>query len=238
MGMANKGSRKHLQGYVNKRSEALSGAILSASPLLTEVSTGTITWVSPLEDEGYKEYKDASFLKRIGLGQHTAALKCFWPRGGATWDALAKIKVGNEDGALLVEAKSHLRESPRNDVCRASSRSSIDLIASSLLEARGFYGVPSNAPSWSTAHYQVCNRLAHLYLMNEVLHVPTWLVWLFIENDPDWKDGTSSDGWHSYIQSIYTEIGLPSKHPLEEKIVFVCLPPFPSGNREEESATT
>lgn len=48
------------------------------------------TWLSPLQDDDYAEYRDAEFLHRLGLDELVPSLKQFWPRSGPEWDALSK----------------------------------------------------------------------------------------------------------------------------------------------------
>lgn len=47
-----------------------------------------IEWLSPLRTDDYAEYRDAAFLQKLGLAQHAAALKEFWPTRGPQWDGL------------------------------------------------------------------------------------------------------------------------------------------------------
>jgi hypothetical protein len=229
MPKAQKGSKRHIQNYVNESPEELSALLLSASPSLSAASTGPIDWVSPLVKDGYKEYHDREFLRRVDLDGSWEKLSAFWPKGGPTWDAIAKVETGSGKGAILVEAKSHPGETPNPNRSRAKAPESIAKIEVALGATREFLQVPSCAPSWMTAHYQVCNRLAHLYFMNRILRVPAWLVWLFIENDPDWEDSASAEEWLIYLNNIYRAIGLPDEHLLKDRIITAILPPLGPG---------
>jgi hypothetical protein len=231
MPKAQKGSKKHIQNYVSESPEELSALLLSASPSLLVASTGPIDWVSPLAKDGYKEHNDREFLRRVDLDGSWEKLSAFWPKGGPTWDAIAKVETGRGKGAILVEAKSHPRETPNPNRSRAKAPESIAKIEAAFSSARTFLHVTPDAPPWRTAHYQICNRLAHLYFMNKILRVPTWLVWLFIEHDPDWKDSASAEQWLNYLNNIYRAIGLPAEHPLKDRIITIILPPSEPGVR-------
>lgn len=225
MDYAVKGSKKYTQLYINEHRQMLNCLIFSASPGLTRKAVGEPVWVSPLKAEQFNEYYDGPFLDALGLGKHKAALKEFWPDRGPHWDALAKVETDAGPGAILVEAKAHLSESKRDDESKAGDESAT-LINESLLRARKFYGVPDSAPSWFSTYYQVCNRLAHLYFMNEVLGVPTWLVWLLIADDPDWagEDPANPMQWRDHFISMYAEIGIDASC-LDDRVITVYAPP-------------
>lgn len=226
MAQATKGSRKYLQKYVNNKVNNLNNAILSSCHALADQCIGPIEWVSPLAQNNYREFRDGAYLKALGLEEQRNKLSEFWPKGGPSWDALAKVNTHKGPVAILVEAKSHIRETPGRDKCKAKKPENISKITRGLDKARKIYGVKKETLSWRDNHYQVANRLAHLYFMNIELKVPTWLVWLFITNDPEWKDGASETRWHKYLDDIYGEIGLRVDHPLSDRTIIICLPPI------------
>ena len=74
----------------------------------SELGPQSITWRSPLEDQGCAEYADAEFLQALGLGHLSDELEAFWPIGGPHWDALGMVKLASgAHGVLLVEGKSY-----------------------------------------------------------------------------------------------------------------------------------
>jgi hypothetical protein len=78
-GRAYKGSMLQLQTYVNRRVETLNDAIAGAVPGIR--GWPDITWVSPIERDGFREYYDGSFIASLGLGTREAdLLSGFWPR--------------------------------------------------------------------------------------------------------------------------------------------------------------
>jgi hypothetical protein len=88
---ANKGSQKHIQMYVNNRSDVLNDLIFSASVDLCFSASGLIEWVSPLANKNYFEYRDEEFLEVLGLKDHVMKLKLFWPSNGPSWDGIGKV---------------------------------------------------------------------------------------------------------------------------------------------------
>src|SRR3954464_2041498 len=101
-GAAYAGSQLQTQLYVNGRRQELDTAIRAEFP---ELAAASFEWRSPLAEENYAEYYGTTFLKRLDLGEHAAALKEFWPQRGPQWDALALVhRPGHARlGVLLVE---------------------------------------------------------------------------------------------------------------------------------------
>src|SRR6266404_6326382 len=101
---ATRGSQKWLQVGVNRYPEIVNGALRASA----NMPTGTaIEWLSPVESEGYVEYRDQAFVKKLGLSLKHRPLIDFWPPRGPVWDGLARTSTGE---VLLVEAKAHILE--------------------------------------------------------------------------------------------------------------------------------
>lgn len=152
-----KGSLKFIQQLIARKPTliaehlAAAGAIPSGAP---------VTWLSPLAEDQWAEYRDDAFLERIGHPELAAALKNFWPARGPQWDGLAR----SSDVVLLVEAKAHVGELASS--CAAESQASRDLITSSLDATKRALGAKADA-DWMNGHYQLANRLAHLSFLRE-----------------------------------------------------------------------
>lgn len=201
-GRAYKGSQLQIQIYVNRRAEELNAAICAADPALSD---GCITWVSPVEENRFEEYKDEDFLRAVGMSQLAPELVGkFWPKSGPQWDALARVKIKGKDGVILVEAKNYPDEIEGNG-CKACPHSR-SIIEDALKETKQWLGVPSEA-DWMGKWYQPANRLAHLYFLNEVVGVPAWLVNVHILDDPMHKP-TSLMGWETALAGIKSDMGL------------------------------
>lgn len=234
-----KGSKRHICWYVNEAPEYLNAALFSASASLAGAAAANPEWVSPLVRDNYEECWNERFLERLGLlGDHLKSFSDFWPfkpwvnrkvnpRGTPHWDALARVPLASE-GVVMVEVKAHRGELVKpNDRSKADPKS-LKKIKESFAEVRDYFGVAEAAAPWESHYYQFCNRLAHLYWMNERAKVPTWLVWVLIVDDPAWpKDAMSAPKWHEAFQMIKTEVGLPAQHPLAERISVVYLSPAP-----------
>ena len=229
-GRAFKGSQRQLQDYVNSHPDTLSDAILRQLPARVRELGARIRWVSPTARDGYREYRDAAFLERVGLGGFAADLADFWPTRGPSWDALGVISDAfgkMKPGVILVEAKSHTAEIYGNG-CQASPES-LFKIEEAISHARSWCGV-STGENWLGQLYQSANRIAHLYFLYERLHTPVWLVNLYFTDDPIGPADRSI--WEHEVARVKTQLGLIKPVP---NMIEVYLPALDDAGDEEES---
>jgi hypothetical protein len=188
-GIAERGSQKWIQDLVNGSSEQLDRAIVGS---LTTAINLPIEWLSPLRANGYAEYRDTAFLECLGLSQHAASLREFWPLSGPRWDALGR--TGST--YFLVEAKANIPELISD--CQATAPHSREMIAAALRRTQQWLGASPHV-DWLTGFYQYANRLAHLYFMREIARVDAYMVFLYILNDPT-HIPTSRIKWHGALE--------------------------------------
>jgi hypothetical protein len=172
--------------------------------------TLVVEWVSPLERDRYREYRDRDFLVATGKEECYTRLKKFWPARGPVWDALGVLRNANGEhsGLILIEAKSHPAEC-HGSTCKASEVS-WRKIEASLLLAKNWTGAAHDS-CWMTDVYQYGNRVAHLYFLREVMHIPTWLVYLYFVDDP--HRPTSERIWQQTCAEIKQRLGLSKAVP-------------------------
>ena len=237
IGIAIKGSRFSLQHYmktVNGRN-ILSDLIISSSPSLLSFMGQDlcINWKSPLPlPEGlpyqeFYEYRD-DFLKILNysdaeLRNKNSIIRSHWPKNGPQWDGLAVVTGANgEQGALLIEAKSHTGEMKASMNAEPASAAKItgtfDMVQNKM-------GIISN--EWTKEYYQLSNRIAFLYIMNEILEIPTWLVLVNFINDP-FKPTTLKE-WLIHYNLILRKMGINDSVKLLDRIIMV----FPGGKGKE-----
>lgn len=154
---------------------------------------GGISWLSPMKDDNYAEYRDSSFLARLELADHAESLRAFWPARGPQWDALGMAK--DKSAYFLVEAKANIPELVSD--CGAKSDNSIEMISSALRRTQKWANASTHTP-WTRGFYQYANRLAHLYFMNDVAKVPTYLISLYFVDD-ETHIPTSREQWAGTI---------------------------------------
>lgn len=159
-----------------------------------------LTWVSPLAADGFAEYRDGGFLRRLGLGPLAPALADFWPARGPQWDGLATFP----GGVVLAEAKAHLREfdTPPSAAGPTSARR----IAAAFSQVQSALGLTPRAP-WHRRFYQYANRLAHLWWLREQ-GINAHLLLIGFLNDPDLNGPSSTAEWHDAIAGAEEALGL------------------------------
>ena len=194
--------------------------MLSNSPSLKEYTVKQPVWVSPLDHQNYREYRDGAFLEALGLSNLKQQSGGFWPRPGPYWDALATvIGKGEKPGVILLEAKSHLKELGNPSYACGANGKGLDKIISSLSNVKTALGVERTA-NWLGCYYQYANRLAHLYWLNEE-GIPTWMVFLYFIGDQEQHGPNTVAEWKTKLTEIKTEMGLPEFHPLTNRIIEV-----------------
>ena len=211
---ATRGSQRWLQDLVNDCPELLDAAIQRESNAISS----PIRWVSPLADDGFKEYWDAGFLNRLDVSLDCVPLGEFWPPNGPHWDALGKTRDGQ---IILLEAKAHVEEMVGTPT--GASPQSLKLIRESLETVKSH--VKSRSPAdWSTAFYQYNNRLAHLYLLRTLNKVDAFLVNLhFLNADEMASERTvvpkTVDEWKAAITLQERFLGIRPKHALSRYMI-------------------
>lgn len=199
-GRARAGSRLQIQDMVNDRPAVLWEACAAALGL--DNVKLTATWVSPLQHDGYAEYRDAAFLAALGLSRHARALAEFWPRGGPCWDALGRISGGASPAYILLEAKSRVSEM-HGPGCRAAGPARTK-VAAALEHARGRAAV--GEADWLGPYYQAANRCAHLYFLRERCQVEAYLANVYFMGDP--HSPTSASDFQNAIAQQNAGLGL------------------------------
>lgn len=200
---ASAGSQKWLQIAVNRKPQLLLNVLRLSGAVGPRIS---ITWNSPLEADGFREYRDGAALKKTKIDNLKKPLEKFWPARGPVWDALG-ITSGNRP--LFIEAKAHIPEAATPGT-KAVSKVSRALIKQSLGEAKRFYA-PKTKAVWSELFYQYANRLAYHYFLTQLNTVSSTLVFLYFINASDKKGPTSEEEWRGAVQLIHAALGLPKE---------------------------
>lgn len=167
-----------------------------------------IEWLSPLKSDGYAEYRDQSFLERLGIESTAVPLKRFWPPRGPQWDALART---SSQKYILVEAKAYLAEAVGQRT-KATNPASTKLIQSSLQKAKTFFGAGAEA-DWNQPYYQYTNRLAHWYFLRQLCGLDAYLLFLNFADAPDVTQPSSREDWLRTSQDIqlYLDVDLTTQ---------------------------
>lgn len=202
-----RGSQKWIQWAVNDAKASFDPLVLAELP-----KAKSIEWLSPRRDDGFAEYRDASFLASIGVPELAPALAAFWPARGPQWDALGRTDAGH---VLLVEAKAHIAE-----MCSPGAQASgkaRELIAASLGEVAEALGATPLAP-WSNVFYQLANRIAHLWFLRR--HgVDARLLLVDFVGDVEMHGPDGEDVWRAAYHVADYVLGLKKRHSLSPYII-------------------
>jgi hypothetical protein len=205
-----RGSLRWIQRAINQSaSRDLDDLIL---PMLG--GAASISWLSPLANDDFAEYRDAAFLNVIGVMRLAGSLAEFWPAGGPQWDALGRSDQGD---VLLVEAKAHVGElcspgSQASPVSRRRIQTALDRVGSDL-RAR------PRAP-WIDVFYQLANRIAHLHFLRKNGE-KAWLVLVNFIGDFEMMGPRTVAEWEAAYQVVWHVMGLEKRHPLSRYVVHV-----------------
>jgi hypothetical protein len=202
-GRASRGSQLQVQIYVNRLAGRLDEAVLPRLP--DDAGRGaSIEWVSPLEKDRFKEFRDRKFLKALRKKDLWQELRGFWPCRGPRWDALGLLKrpTGASPGILLVEGKSYLGEI-NGGGCKAGGRRR-ETIKGRLNEVKRAFGVADDV-NWLSELYQYANQLALIYFFRRCAGTDAWLVNLCFFDDP--HRPTTEDRWKEGLVGVKRRLG-------------------------------
>lgn len=204
---ATRGSQKWVQDVVNANGSLLADLIQQSR---SELAGKEILWLSPLREDEFAEYRDGSFLDRLGLSKHKPALRTFWPARGPQWDGLGKIKDGS--AYFMIEGKANIPEIVSS--CAARSPASRQKISDSLRKTQEWIGAQPHI-DWTTGFYQYANRLAHLYFLNKIALERAYLIFLYFVHDTTHKP-TEINEWRGALTLQKTLMGIsePNVHDL------------------------
>lgn len=174
-----------------------------------------VRWLSPLQTDAFREYRDQEALERLGVSMPVEPLSDFWPALGPQWDALARAG----DALILVEAKAHINElfstecQAKNPASRAKIREALDRASTALGAKPGL--------DWMLRFYQYANRLAHLHFLRDVNGLDAHLVLLCFLNDSERKGPRSKEEWRAALDTVHEAMGIRGRIPTGLHDVFV-----------------
>jgi hypothetical protein len=207
-----KGSLKWIQHAINDARKPFDRIVLNQLP-----EAEAIEWRSPLASDKYAEYRDSTFLDRIGHPELSEALANFWPSRGPQWDALGRTKQGE---ILLVEAKAHIDEMFSSGT-QAGQQSRVRIERTLSETAEALHAKP--LMPWSGSLYQTTNRLAHLRFLTDQ-KVPARLMFVYFLGDDDMQGPATADEWRGALRVARHMLGLPKRHRLSDRIIDVFVP--------------
>lgn len=172
-----------------------------------------IDWISPLEDDDYREYSlnQNNLIECLSNDYKFPIIKDdykFWPPNQPQWDAIGVnlAENGENNELILVEAKAHVKE--MRSKISASNPDSVKMITELLTEVQKKYYPNGTIESWTNKYYQLANRLTFFKKLNELLDNTNWkvrLVFLNFANDHNYGK-TSLSEWKDGEEAIFNEV--------------------------------
>jgi len=215
------GSECHLLRFMGRHRHEFDRRVLDA------VNGQSIDW----KDFGFQpsrpwpdaEFKGLDFLPPDDRARTEWAQ--WWPQGRGihNWDAVGRVRVGDTEEWLLVEAKANLEELCSD--CGATSPTNRPKIERAMAETKRALGVPEDR-DWLHRYYQYCNRVAALYFLNQH-DVPAHLLHIYFlgdRGDPRRTCPADEEGWQAALRAQDEHVGLPARHRLEARIHKLFLP--------------
>lgn len=212
------GSECHLLRWMGRHRQAFDQATLKAigNP------QGNIEWLDFqfIEGSGWAdaERKGLDFIADQTIQEKWQA---FWPtaKGVQNWDAVGQMEspTGSKEW-VLVEAKAHLQEIGSN--CQAKDPNSRKQIQAALDATKSALGTAPDR-DWTKGYYQFTNRLATLHFLENLNGIHARLLFIYFLGDKR-KDinvcpATVAE-WTTALDAQSTQVGLPAKHPLSDRI--------------------
>lgn len=177
-----------------------------------------LRWLSPLENEEYKEYElhEELICKELGIS-NASEIFDFWPRRQPQWDGIA---VSDKTHTLyIIEAKAHLKEMDSH--CTASEKSK-DLIKASMREVHDQHYPKGNFDQWMDDFYQLGNRLTFLQKMKKISpknYPNVKLVLLNFVNDYTYRETSLAD-WKKHYKEVFKDMVGTTNTPDDVLVVY------------------
>lgn len=153
------------------------------------------------------------------LKKYEELLRQYWTRGGPVWDGMAVVEgEGGNKGLILVEAKAHINETYSQ--MKFSSGKSKSLIKRTIQETQIAFDSTSIIDPWVNQYYQLANRLSFLYILNEKLNIPTWLVLCNFVDDRSYKP-TQLKEWLQHYKIVFRKLGIDPNRILMNKVISI-----------------
>jgi len=210
------GSQHQLRRWIVERPNEVNHELTSRNDEMAAWAQ-RIEWLWPTAASGVEQRDEAWQI--IGLDGDSPAQAGWWPKGGAVWDAGARVHgPDGQVGGILVLAKGREGELTSGG-CKATGEQSIKAIRSALADVQNEFGV-APSPEWMGPCYQPANRLAVLWYarIKRRPPVPLWLMSLYFcgERYPtvtgELIGPASEEEWEPVIGGIHRRMGLPP-HP-------------------------
>lgn len=186
------------------------GKIINERILIRDTRIESIKWLSPLEDENYREYmlNSPDMLEKLNSNNFPLQQEDleFWPQRQPLWDAvgLGSMKESEEKIIILLENKSNLKE--LKSKLAAKNKENRNKILDTMKETYDELGIQGDFKKWYTTYYQIANRITFMHqLMKQGYKVK--LVFLNIVEDHMYNNISKSQWVEEYCNMLNEIMG-------------------------------
>lgn len=196
--------------WIRKIIKENNGSVLNERIINRDTRIESIDWLSPLENENFREYmlNSPSLLEKLNNNGFTLKKEDlnFWPQREPVWDGigLATVKDSQEKMIVLVENKSSIKE--LRSKLASTNENNKRLILDSMKETYDELGIKGDFNKWFDTYYQIANRFTFMHqLMKKGYKVK--LVFLNIVDDHMYKNISKGQWVEEYCKMLNEFMG-------------------------------
>ncbi|UPA31039.1 hypothetical protein L0P85_02545 [Terrisporobacter glycolicus] len=196
--------------WIRKIIKENNGSVLNERIINRDTRIESINWLSPLENENFREYmlNSPSLIEKLNNNGFTLKKEdlSFWPQREPVWDGigLATVKDSQEKMIVLVENKSSIKE--LRSKLASTNENNKRLILDSMKETYDELGIKGDFNKWFDTYYQIANRFTFMHqLMKKGYKVK--LVFLNIVDDHMYKNISKAQWVEEYCKMLNEFMG-------------------------------
>ena len=196
--------------WIRKIIKENNGSVLNERIINRDTRIEFIDWLSPLENENFREYmlNSPSLIEKLNNNGFTLKKEDlnFWPQREPVWDGigLATMKDSQEKMIVLVENKSSIKE--LRSKLASTNEDNKRLILDSMKETYDELGIKGDFNKWFDTYYQIANRFTFMHqLMKKGYKVK--LVFLNIVDDHMYKNISKAQWVEEYCKMLNEFMG-------------------------------
>ncbi|WP_419725460.1 hypothetical protein [Terrisporobacter petrolearius] len=196
--------------WIRKIIKENNGSVLNERIINRDTRIEFIDWLSPLENENFREYmlNSPSLIEKLNNNGFTLKKEdlSFWPQREPVWDGigLATMKDSQEKMIVLVENKSSIKE--LRSKLASTNEDNKRLILDSMKETYDELGIKGDFNKWFDTYYQIANRFTFMHqLMKKGYKVK--LVFLNIVDDHMYKNISKAQWVEEYCKMLNEFMG-------------------------------
>ena len=204
--------KAYLDKYLSSKHKKviLSNLIISSSELLKNEPVH-IEWMNDGPVKGLQK-QDTVFTQ---LGIDNIQMNGYWPLPAVNFDALGIIHLEDSKSIIMVDAcfSGEKFNGPRYSPYKIPEQAEFFKNVQKTMRCK--------TSDWTESELGL--RFAYLYLLNEVLDIPTWYALINFQSSVH-KPSMNIISWNEYYFNAFKELGIHKDCKLIEKLIMVYPP--------------